>query len=108
VNSNADEHSIPTSPEQAAKGAAASFFESWMGRLLLVVLAAGLLAVSLTWRTSDIEFLDGGQIRVAQSMWWGRQKTVATVEYSAQDGWVEIDEEQARGPLGSRAVRVRN
>ena len=90
------------------KGAIATFFDTLIGTIMIVLVAAGLITITLTWRASDLEFLGGGQLRVTESTWWGLQKKVTKLESSAQDGWVEIDENEVRIPLRNRAIRLEN
>ncbi|CAG4971977.1 hypothetical protein LYB30171_01099 [Lysobacter luteus] len=90
------------------KGAIASFFDTLIGTVMLVLLAAGLIAITLTWRASDLEFLGGGQVRVTESTWWGLEKKVTKLEWSAQESWLEIDQNEVRIPLRNRAMRLEN
>ena len=108
MSTSAEHTTIQSHPQPAGKGAIASFFDTLIGTIMLVLLAAGLITITLTWRASDVEFLGGGQLRVTQSTWWGLQKTVTKLESSVQDGWVEVDENEVRVPLRNRAMRLHN
>ncbi|MBD9369237.1 hypothetical protein [Xanthomonas sp. XNM01] len=108
MSASAEHTTMQPQSQPPGKGAIASFFDTLIGTIMLVLLSAGLITITLTWRTSDVEFLGGGQLRVTQSTWWGLQKTVTKLESSVQDGWVEIDENEVRVPLRNRAIRLQN
>lgn len=108
MSASAEHTTIQSHPQPTGKGAIASFFDTLIGTIMLVLLAAGLITITLTWRASDVEFLGGGQLRVTQSTWWGLQKTVTRLESSMQDGWVIVQEDDTRLPLRNRAMRLQN
>ena len=108
MNAQVEPVAVQCSNKPVEKGAIASFFDTLIGTIMLIVLVAGLIAITLTWRSSDVEFLGGGQLRVTQATWWGLQKTITKLESSAQDGWVEVDDNEVRIPLRNRAMRLQN
>lgn len=85
-----------------------SFFETVLGLVMIALIVAGLVALTLTWRTSDIEFMGGGELRVTQFTWWGLKKDVNVIHASASDGWSIERPNGDRVPMKSQALRLRN
>lgn len=85
-----------------------SFFETVLGLMMIVLIVVGLVALTLTWRTSDVEFMSGGELRITQYTWWGLQKDVSIIHASVSDGWSIERPNGDRVPMKSQAIRLRN
>jgi len=92
----------------SAKGAIASFFDTLVSTVVFILLAAGLVALTLTWRSSDLAFEGANQVVVTRSTWWGFNKTITKVEASALDGWTIVEDDETRKPLRSQTMRLPN
>jgi hypothetical protein len=45
------------------------FFETLVGLVMVALIVVGIVALTLTWRTSDVEFMSGGKLRITQFTW---------------------------------------
>lgn len=75
---------------------------------MVALIVVGLVALTLTWRTSDVEFMSGSELRITQSKWWGLQKDVKLIHASGPDGWTIERANGDRVPMKSQAIRLRN
>lgn len=90
------------------KGAVASFVETVVSTVTLILMAVGLVTLTLTWRTSDVQFESEGALQITQSTWWGLQKEVTLLSTSVPEGWTIQRENGDRVPLKSQSIRLRN
>ncbi|WP_129135669.1 hypothetical protein [Luteimonas sp. YGD11-2] len=93
-------------PSIAKQGAIGAFFDTVLGVIMVTLLAAGLIALTLTWRSSDLEFLGDNEVKVTKATWWGLMETVTRLEVSPQGGWMVIGDDGVRVPLRNRAMRL--
>ncbi|QCO67539.1 hypothetical protein E5843_06715 [Luteimonas yindakuii] len=105
MNAQPDQGAVLAAPiaKQSAIGA---FFDTVLGVIMVTLLAAGLIALTLTWRSSDLEFLGDNEIKVTRATWWGLMETVTRLEVSPQGGWMVIGDDGVRVPLRNRAMRL--
>lgn len=75
---------------------------------MVALIVAGLVALTLTWRTSNVEFMSGGELRVTQSTWWGMREDVQLFRASAIDGWTIKRDNGDEVSLKNQAIRLRN
>lgn len=100
-----DQGAAPAGPI-AKQGAIGAFFDTVLGVIMVTLLAAGLIALTLTWRSSDLEFLGDNEVKVTKATWWGLMETVTRLEVSPQGGWMVIGDDGVRIPLRNRAMRL--
>lgn len=98
---------VQIGPVASQKGAIASFIEDVIGLVVVALLVAGLVSLTLTWRSSDILFDGNGQtVTVTKSSWWGWKSEIIEVEASPQDGWTIVEKDRSRKPLRAQAMRL--
>ncbi|MBB6599607.1 hypothetical protein [Luteimonas sp. MC1825] len=85
-----------------------SFFETLVGLVMVALIVVGLVALTLAWRTSDVEFMSGGKLRITQHTWWGLQTDVNVIHASPSDGWTIERPNEDRVPMKTQAIRLRN
>lgn len=90
------------------KGAIASFFDTVLSTITLILMAVGLVTLTLTWRTSDLEFQGNRELKITQSTWWGFHEEVTQVIVDGPEGWTIQRANGDRVPLSRRSVRLRN
>ena len=84
-------------------------FESFVVWVMVGLMAVGLVALALTWRTSDIVFGQTGELTVTQSTWWGFRDDTIHVRASSEDGWMSKEEGEAHYvQMKNRGIRLRN
>lgn len=98
--------SIATAPVTDGRSAIGRFFDTLVGTILIVLLAAGLIALTLTWRSSDLVSEGTSRLLVTQSSWWGLQRKITVLEAFQIDGWTIIEESGNRLPMRSQPRRL--
>lgn len=84
------------------------FFESLIGLAMIGLVVSGIIALTLTWRTSNVEFLGAGELQVTQSTWWGIREEVKVFQASGVDGWTIKRDNGDRVPLRTQGILLRN
>ena len=101
------EAAVGQSAANVGKGGVPSFFMNVLNAIMLILMAVGLVTLTLSWRTSDVEFSNTGELSVTQSTWWGFEKEV-TQYIHAPEGWVIKRANGDYSPLKNQSVRLRN
>jgi|GEM_PF-5422148 len=106
MNAHAEHVTIATTPATDGRGAIGRFFDTLVGTIVIVLLAAGLIAITSKWQSSDLLFEGSDRLLVTQTRWWGLQSTVTVLEASQIDGWTIIEENGDRLPMRSQSMRL--
>ena len=93
---------------ESPKSGIGSFFDSLVGTVMVILMAIGLVTLTLTWRTSEVRFESDGSLLVTQSTWWGFQTEDATYSAAGSNGWTIERENGDRVPLSNQSIRLRN
>ena len=100
--------SQPAVEQRGIVAAVVGFFETLVGLVMVALIVVGLIAVTLTWRTSDVEFMSGGKLRITQYTWWGLQEDANVIHASPSDGWTIERPNGDNVPMKTQAIRLRN
>ncbi|MEF3081338.1 hypothetical protein V3391_03820 [Luteimonas sp. SMYT11W] len=106
MNAHAEQGHIATAPSTEGRGAIGKFFDTLIGTIFIVLLAAGLIALTSTWQSSDLLFEGTDRVLVTQTSWWGLQSKVTVLEASQIDGWTILKENGDRVPMRSQSMRL--
>ena len=66
MNAHAEEGHIAASPSTEGRGAIGRFFDTLIGTIFIVLLAAGLIALTSTWQSSDLLFEGSDRVLVTR------------------------------------------
>lgn len=106
MNAQMDQTQAQQQVPAPGRSAIGAVFDAVVSTALCVLLAAGLIALTLTWRSSDLEFIADNELRVTRTTWWGWNEKVTRLEASSRDGWQIIGDDNVRVPLRNRALRL--
>jgi hypothetical protein len=100
--------SQPVVEQRGIVAAVVGFFETLVGLVMVALIVVGLVALTLTWRSSDVEFMSDGKLRVTQYTWWGLQEDATVIYASPSDGWTIERPNGDKVPMKTQAIRLRN
>lgn len=106
MNAHAEQGYTATGTSTEGRGAIGKFFDTLIGTIFIVLLAAGLIALTSTWQSSDLLFEGTDRVLVTQTSWWGLQRKVTVLEASQIDGWTIVKENGDRVPMRSQSMRL--
>ncbi|TDK33028.1 hypothetical protein [Luteimonas terrae] len=106
MNAHVDQGAIANTPVAGGQSVIGRFFDTLFGTVFLVLLAAGLIALTVTWQSTTLEFDGTNRLTVKQDRWWGLQPKTTVLEASPVDGWTIIDEDGGRRPLRAQSLRL--
>lgn len=65
-------------------------------------------SLTLSWRTSDVESMSKGKLRITHYTWWRLQEDPRVIHASRSDGWTIQRPNADKVPVTTQAIRLRN
>ena len=82
-----------------------NFIANAVTLLALALMAVGIVAATVHWRSHTIEFVGADRIRLTQSEWWGLSE-VQTSYRSTALGWVLIRDGGDEVPVSLQPIKI--
>lgn len=83
------------------------FFDTVLTTLVFFLLAAGLIAVTATWRSSTVEFVGSDRMRLTESEWWGLHKNERLYRAGGA-GWAIIRENGDEVSVAAQPILIKD
>lgn len=94
-------------PQTGQPSAFSSLIERAIFVVMIALIAIGLIAATITWRGTTIEFVGNDRLRITQSQWWGLfNKT--SIYQAGNNGWVIRLENGEEESVRSQPIKLRN
>lgn len=81
------------------------FVENAFAVVLCLLMAAGLIAITATWRSNTIEFVGKDRMRITETKWWG-MRSEETLYRSTVSGWAVMRPNGDEVPVASQPIRL--
>lgn len=94
-----------TQTAQPKDGGLLNFFANAITLFAFLLMAAGLVAITATWRSHTIEFVGADRMRLTQSEWWGIVRAESLYRASPA-GWVLLRENGDEVAVTLQPIRI--